>query len=119
MDTIDKMHNPFLMPEGYLDGFTEKMMARIDAVPYELVLTQNRKKKRSTSIRYFTRYAAGVAATLVFFFVLSHRVAVHFSDTAAVNIGDQDFVAQTDEDLLYEYMLMTEQNVYDYEVYNN
>ncbi|MBR1732559.1 MAG: hypothetical protein IJ729_02305 [Alloprevotella sp.] len=115
--TIDKAHNPFRVPEGYFDTFTGRMMARIDAEA--AVQPAGRRGLRlGRLVRSYTRYAAAVAAILAFFFVLTRTgVAEQSAASQPAAVGSQ-FFAQSDDDELYEYMLMNEMNIYDYEAYS-
>lgn len=115
--TIDKASNPFRAPEGYFDSFTERMMARIDA---EAAVQPAKRPgiRIGRLVQSYTRYAAAVAAILAFFFVLT-RNGMSEQPAAAqpATVGSQ-FFAQSDDDELYEYMLMNEMNIYDYEAYS-
>ncbi|MBR1652644.1 MAG: hypothetical protein IJ692_04555 [Alloprevotella sp.] len=113
-DTNDK-RSPFVVPEGYFESFPAQMMACIDA--YEETAKSHPVTMRihyADRIRRFTHYAVGVAATAAFFLIFTHKAPVASATPAPAADTHMNFVASNGADQLYDYMLLTTNDVYNY-----
>lgn len=120
-------HNPFVMPEGYIEDFTANIMAQIDrtlavpahteetAVPTTTLSIQPRLKWR-----IMTRWISGVAAVLAFFLVFAHSENQNSNSSAqssTSNIQSSE-MASSNSDMVYDYMMMDDLKLYDYATNN-
>lgn len=95
-------HNPFLVPEGYLAGFTERMMQRIPPVS----AAPTRTMRFVRSIPWLA--AACIAALMLLFTqVPSLRGADSTPATA-----QSEAAAQTNADVAYDYLMLADADNY-------
>lgn len=110
---MKEKHNPFIVPEGYFDNFTVEMMARIDAYEESGRKTQRaRKVSLSDTVRRFSRYAVGVAASVAFFAVITQKAPV--AQAAPQPVDKSIYMQASASDQVYDYMDLNANNVYDY-----
>ena len=113
-DTSDK-HAPFVVPEGYFEAFPAQMMALIE--DYERDGERRKSVFRvhySDRLRRLTHYAVGVAATAAFFLVFTQKAPVAPAMATAPADAHSTYVASSSADEMYDYMLLTTNDIYNY-----
>lgn len=122
MKQTDKKRSPFVMPEGYVEDFTFRMMKRIDAEAQAAIPALSRKPRRGRMMQLYVRYAAGVAAALAFFMVCTRAASDQLAGGSAAAqhamVNDAKAMAAAHSDAMYDYLMIDGQTVYDYEAYN-
>lgn len=122
-------NNPFRTPAGYFDQLPAAVMKRIvqaEAEKAKVVPASKPRPSRARTLNIYMRYVAGIAATVVFFllFTLSgERTAQQApvpstaeATAAPAKAADTQLAdASPTTDQLYDYLLYTSQDVYDYE----
>lgn len=121
MKTADKHKTPFIVPEGYLEGFTLRMMQRIDTSAPMRVLSLQKNRRKPVQYAYL-RYALGAAAVMALFVVgmwtsfVEKQTTLPMAQTTGTS--EQKKMASTDKDAVYYYLMMNEQTIYEYEASN-
>lgn len=130
MNTLDiPKNNPFRTPAGYFDQLPAAVMKRIaqaEAEKAKVAPASKPRPSRARTLNIYMRYVAGIAATVVFFllFTMSGERTVQqapapaTADAASVPAKASDTQlanASANTDQLYDYLLYTSQDVYDYE----
>ncbi|MBO6190069.1 MAG: hypothetical protein J6N92_04570 [Alloprevotella sp.] len=120
-------NNPFRTPAGYFDQLPAAVMKRIvqaEAEKAKVVPASKPRPSRARTLNIYMRYVAGIAATVVFFllFTMSGERTVQQAPATAEATAAPAKAADTQladasptTDQLYDYLLYTSQDVYDYE----
>lgn len=126
--------DPFRVPAGYADEFTARLMARVDAMAAasreattlstpaapapidEAPHAEPKPTSQQSTWRIVTRWLAGVAAVVALFFAFVHiqNLRPDAPQTANNLSTSGTEIASSNADLVYDYMLMTDQKVYGY-----
>ena len=118
--------NPFLMPEGYVEDFTANIMAMIDAgqqtkIPAAKTSVQHTATQvKKPSFHVVVKWLSGVAAVIAFFFAFTYGVnqqTAAMQPEAGASVAGQE-IASSNSDLVYDYMMMDDQKIYDYATSN-
>ncbi len=132
--TFPHKADPFRVPAGYADDLAARIMARVDAMaaaPREATpsaapvapkptaqaeLVTPKAATQRSAWRIVTRWLAGAAAVAAFVFVFAHTDSLR--PDAAQSVSTQTTggteIASSNADLVYDYMMMTDQKVYGY-----
>ena len=109
--TANKKKQSFLIPEGYLETLPGRIMERIDAE--SAVKPSAKRPSRARIINMYMRYAAGVAAAVAFFVMLSQSNVAQMQDNSGQAPTETKLASASD--MLYDYMMLEDQVEYDYE----
>lgn len=102
---------PFRTPEGYLEALPDRIMARIDAE--QARRTETRCPSRARIINIYMRYATGIAAAVAFFVMYSQSGVARMEENAAATQTETRLASASD--MVYDYMLLDDQTLYDYD----
>lgn len=102
---------PFRVPEGYFETLPDRIMARIDAeqMPKSVV----KRPSRARIINMYMRYATGVAAAVMFFIMYSQSNVSKMDDREPAAQEEVRLASASDQ--VYDYLMLDDQNVYDYD----
>jgi len=114
MNPIQIKSDVFSTPEHFFDALPQQILARIDAAEQPTFEVRKTKKHRARTLTILSRYVAGVAALLLFFFVVTQSTQNTTSAANADGTVQQQIAAESHADRLYDYMLFSDQNLYDY-----
>ena len=105
-----KQKNPFLVPERYFDTFAERMMSRIP----EGEVVSGRDGLPVRSFRSFLYYAAAAVMVGVLFLGTGMYRQSHFSADTAKDGYLSAYYSETEPEFTYDYLMLDNNNVYEY-----
>ena len=117
---VDKQENPYKVPEGYFDNFTERMMAALPEVE-ETPAVQHRQKAGLRTWMLRLSPVIGAAAILVCAVVYQHDFAPtgyqgDIAKTQVVETQATDNNLTQAADAAYDYLMLDNMKIYDYEM---
>jgi len=115
MEPVKIKSDVFSVPEHFFETLPQQILARIDEAEQQPTFEiRPAKKHRARTLTILSRYVAGVAALLMFFFVVTQSTNNEKSAASAESSTQQQIAAESHADKLYDYMLFSDQNIYDY-----
>jgi len=120
LDDLRQRKDPFLVPEGYFENFTERMM---QALPEAEPKVEPRKKKVS-SMQLALRWVLVVGTAALLAIAVVHKHYQHAEPYSrqldpvgqVVQTVSEEMVYPYKADDAYEYLMLNNEKIYEYEM---
>lgn len=107
-EMIDRERNPFLVPEGYFESLTGRVMGRLPEAASAIVPFRKRNR-----LLYWLSACSVAAAISISFLLAGMENGWNARSSYAGETKFSQAGVSGDEDI-YDYLLLDEENVYDY-----